>query len=316
MTAADRHAAARRARPGRRFLRASFALALGLVLLAWTTGALARTELFSPRRRANLERFLTEEALPAEVRDAGPGERLGAFLDWLGPRLVGRNLDAALDTLMLAVVAATLAAALGALLAPLAARVRAASERGGRGPRRRLARWTSRAARLLCAGMRAVPEYVLAFLLGALLPSPAWATILALTLHNGGILGRLFGETVENLDPRAGDALTALGASRLQRYAAAEAPEALPRFLSFGLYRFESCVRETVALGMLGFVSLGHWIVQERAAGRYDEVLVLVALGGAIVLAADVLSWWLRSLLRRRARSGAAVARAREGAPR
>lgn len=315
MSAARRHAAARGAGPRHLFLRASAAVALLLAVLSWTTGSLAGGDLFSARRRSNLERFLTEEALPAEVRDAEPGRRLGAFLEWLGPRLTGRNMEAALDTLMLAVVAATLAAAVGALLAPIAARTPAPPGPGGG-----LARVAGRAARWTCAGMRAVPEYVLAFLLGALLPSPAWATVIALTIHNGGILGRLYGESVENLDPRAGAALTGAGASRLQRYWAAEAPEALPRFLSYGLYRYESCVRETVVLGMLGFVSLGHWIVQERAAGRYDEVLVLVALGAAIVVAADVLSWWLRARLRRAAhravvRRGSAPP-AIQGAPR
>ncbi|MEM9380894.1 MAG: ABC transporter permease subunit, partial [Planctomycetota bacterium] len=181
-------------------------------------------------------------------------------------------------------------AAAGLALAPLTAR------RGGRGPLGRLA---SRGARLACVLLRAVPEYVLAFLLGALVPSPAWACVLALAVHNGGILGRLYGETVENLDPRPARAWRGLGARPSVTFALAEVPTALPRLLTYFFYRFETCVRESTVLGMLGFVSLGHWIVQERAAGRYDEVLVLVGLGAAIVLAADLVSWALRTLVRR-----------------
>ena len=62
--------------------------------------------------------------------------------------------------------------------------------------------------------------------------------------------------------------------------------------------RFETCVRESTVLGALGFVSLGHWIVQERAAGRYDEVLLLVAMGSALVVAADLTSWAIRRWVR------------------
>ena len=141
----------------------------------------------------------------------------------------------------------------------------------------------------------------MAFLFGALVPDPAWACVLALAIHNGGILGRLYGETIENIDPRPAQAWRGLGAGASTTYALAQVPTALPRLLTYFFYRFETCVRESTVLGMLGFVSLGHWIVLERAAGRYDEVLVLVGLGAVIVLASDLLSWALRTLVRRAA---------------
>jgi ABC-type nitrate/sulfonate/bicarbonate transport system permease component len=52
---------------------------------------------------------------------------------------------------------------------------------------------------------------------------------------------------------------------------------------------------------MLGVVSLGYWIQDARAKLYYDEMLLLVAVGAAIVLAADAAS----ALARRHVRGGA-----------
>ncbi len=54
-------------------------------------------------------------------------------------------------------------------------------------------------------------------------------------------------------------------------------PLALPRFLLYFFYRFESCIREATVLGMLGTVSLGYWIQDARGRQSYDEMLLLVA---------------------------------------
>ena len=60
---------------------------------------------------------------------------------------------------------------------------------------------------------RAVPEYLWAFLLVESLGYTALPAVLALALHNAGILGRLGAETVENMPPAPARALAAAGAS-------------------------------------------------------------------------------------------------------
>ena len=69
-------------------------------------------------------------------------------------------------------------------------------------------------------------EYILAFLWVAVLPGSAWPAVLALAMHNGGILGRLFGETLENLERRPLQALRTLGGSRGQITGLAAVPVA------------------------------------------------------------------------------------------
>ena len=149
--------------------------------------------------------------------------------------------------------------------------------------------------------LRSIPEYVWAFLLLAMLGPNAWPAVLALALHNAGILGKLGAEVVENLEPAPLAALRGLGATRSQIVLLGILPMVLPRFLLFFFYRWETCVREATVLGMLGIVSLGYWIVDARARNHYDEMVFLVLIGAGIVLVGDLVSALARELVRRAA---------------
>ena len=67
----------------------------------------------------------------------------------------------------------------------------------------------------------------------------------------------------------------------------------------YGFYRWETCVREATVLGMLGIVSLGYWIQDARARTHYDDMLLYVLLGSALVVAGDIVSALARSSVRR-----------------
>jgi phosphonate transport system permease protein len=272
-----------------------------LLGLPFGSGEIATGELFSARRRANLERFLTEEALPAPLRESGFS--WSGLFEWAGTILADHGWSAMLATLWISILAAVLAAAAATVLAPLAARTLATRDpyqlcgddcRHGLGWRT-----LTSVTRLFLVALRAIPEYVWAFLLLAMLGPSAWPVVLALAIHNAGILGRLGADTIENLDAAPLRALRMVGASRRQLVSVAVLPLALPRLLLYFFYRFETCVREATVLGMLGVVSLGYWIQDARARHRYDEMLLLVALGAGIVIASDVLSTLARASARR-----------------
>ena len=263
------------------------------------------TELFSARRGANLRRFLEQDAMPFPLRESGFS--LGGFADWAWDLVRDPGFEAALATLWISVLAIVLAALFALLAMPLAARTIATSDPFlQRGPLPPECRWRELPWRVLVTGMRglfvflrAIPEYVWAFLLVGMLGPSAWPAVLALAIHNGGILGRLDAETVENLEARPLRSLRMLGASRRQLGAVALLPLALPRLLLYFFYRFETCVREATVLGMLGVVSLGYYIHEARGRQFYDEMLLLVALGVCIVLAGDLLSYAARGWVRR-----------------
>lgn len=295
--------ALRRARPRSRVVRAS-ALVLGaLALYSWTSGEIATAEFFSARRFENLTRFVSHELSPHALQ--GTDASLGDYLAWGRERWNEHGAQAVLATLQISIVAILLAGLFSWLFAPLIARNVTTVTPFGDGPRSgsrlsRLGYMTLRScARALTILMRAVPEYILAFLLLAVLgPQTAWPAIVALAIHNGGILARLSGETIENLEPAPLQAMASLGARRGNVVLFGVFPLALGRFLLYFFYRFETCVREATVLGMLGVVSLGYWIQDARTRQFYDEMVFLVCLGVLLVFAADLASALARRFLR------------------
>lgn len=294
-----------RNRPRSLFARWSAAAFAALTVVVWWSPALRPGDFFSERRLGNLRRFLGELLpYPLQTADHDLGTALRIAWAWTLELLADRGIEAAATSLALSVAAIVLAGAGALAFALVAARTVAGPEPflpepHPPGPARRwawrLVTFVSRAALVL---LRSLPEYVLAFLLLAIFGPGTWPLVLALAIHNLGILGKLDAEVVENLDPAPMTALRGLGAGRLQIAATALFPLSLPRLLLFFFYRWESCVREATVLGMLGVVSLGYWIVDSRARNHYDEMFFFVVLGAALVLLGDLVSAVARSVVR------------------
>ena len=285
------------------FLRVSAAAVVLLVAGSWLRSDFSPRDALTPRRVANLSRFLHEVVpYPLRATDAGAG----AGWSWAADLLAARGWDAARQTLAMSVAAIVLAGAMGLVMSMPAARNVASPEPfstpGPSGPVVRVG-WSMLvgATRLVLAFARAVPEYVWAFLLLAMLGQQAWPAVLALALHNAGILGRLGAEVVENVEPGVPRALRGLGGTRLQVAAVGVLPLVLPRFLLYFFYRWETCVREATVLGLLGFTSLGYWVADARARDRYDEMMLFILLGAGLVLLGDVVSAVTRGFVRRAA---------------
>lgn len=114
------------------------------------------------------------------------------------------------------------------------------------------------------------------------IPAPVWALAMlyvlfpgvlpgaiALALHNMGILGRLQAEVIENLDTGPLDSLATQGAPPALIFAYGILPLTLPRFLAYGFYRWEVCLRETVIVGWVGAGGLGYWVMEQISSFDY-----------------------------------------------
>ncbi|NNE44826.1 MAG: ABC transporter permease subunit [Gemmatimonadetes bacterium] len=290
----------KRQRPRRPLVTGSILFLGGLCAAPWIRGTLAADPLWTDRTATNLQRFLTEiRPYPLQGRPWDPE----IYAAWLAGTFGDTWLPALGSTLALSVAAVLVAAVLGGLLAPLAARNLARprpfeSRRptGAAAVGWRLVRTGTNA--VLIFG-RAVPEYVWAFLFLSMLGVGPWPAVLALGIHNAGILGRLNAEVIENMEPSAPRALAGLGAGRGAIAVLAALPRNLGRLLLYFFYRWETCVREATVLGLLGFTSIGWYIQDARAGVRYDEMVHYVALGAGLVLLGDVVSGAVRRAVRR-----------------
>ena len=279
-------------RPKNHLVRLSLLAMIALIAGTWIFGNFVETE--NTNRLTNVERFLNElRPYPLQDRNFD----LSVALSWSSDLIDEKGWEAMSTTLAISVAAIVLAGIWGTLLALPAARNITAGFTYD--PPKLLWILIVGTTRLVLIFLRAIPEYVWAFLLLALLGPTAWPAVLALALHNSGIIGKLSAEVIEDLPREQLRSLTSIGASRLQIIMAAVAPAALPRLLLFFFYRWETCVREATVLGMLGIVSLGFWIQDARARNFYDEMFFLILLGAFIVMIGDVVSTLVRAYVRR-----------------
>lgn len=302
MTRAQTIAQLQAQRPRRRFVIWSVR-AFGVLLLAsWVLGDFRITEWLTDHRWQNTQRFMSD-LRPWPLHDTAWNWQT-AF-GWAAGLWSEHGADAFWSTLSVSLVAMVLAAAIAVILSLGAARNFACPQPFVR-EAQPAARWIIAGwrlgvwiTRLILVFARAIPEYVWAFLFLAMLGPTAWPMILALALHNAGILGKLTAEIIENTDNRAPSALRTLGARRLQVALGAIFPLTVSRFLLLFFYRWETCIREATILGMLGMGSLGFWIVDARARQHLDEMLYYILLGVLLVLLGDVVSALSRWALRR-----------------
>lgn len=291
-----------RGRPRSLFLRLTAAAMAAIVAVSWWSGDFGLDALVSERRLRNLRRFLAElRPHPLQGHDFD----LAVAWHWARDLLADRGLTAAAATLAISIAAIVLAGILAALLCLPAARNFATPEPFVGALRRpalaRTAWWKALegGSRSILIFARAVPEYIWAFLLLILFGPTAWPAVLALAIHNAGILGKLASEVVEDLDRGPLAALRAAGATRGQIAVSAIVPLVFNRTLLFFFYRWETCVRDATILGLLGIVSLGYWIQDARARNHYDEMLFLVLVGAVLVIISDIVSAVARESVRR-----------------
>lgn len=143
---------------------------------------------------------------------------------------------------------------------------------------------------------RGVPELLWAMLLVFVFTPGILPGAIALGIHNSGILGKLASEVVEGLDPGPLRALRSTGSGRLQMLLYGVLPEALPRFLTYSLYRWEVIIRTTIVVGFVAAGGLGMEFRLSMSYFHYTDVALLLLWYLGLVLAVDLAAAGLRRL--------------------
>jgi phosphonate transport system permease protein len=230
---------------------------------------------------SNIVRFLTQDIVPYPLRAAETidGATLAALEDWLGHLLVDQALPGIVNTVLLTMIALVGAGLLTLLFFPLISP-------HFFGP------WRRRGGHLFLVIARSTPEYILAYIFLQLWGPSMIPAILALSLHNGAIIGHLIGRYTEQLRLR-------LDHPRgMNLYAYEILPRVYPQFLAFLFYRWEVILRETAILGILGIQTLGFFVDSAFADIRFDRAVLLIVITAALNIAVDALSRGIRARLR------------------
>jgi phosphonate transport system permease protein len=238
----------------------------------------------------------------AVLWQADNAANMGKFLQGFWPLAHDREFlellgQATLQTLAMATAGLFLALLLAIPASLLASRALSLSalQRGGRPA------WWAQALRWPVRGLlivlRSVPEIVWALLFVRAVGLGPTAGVLAIAITYSGMLGKVYAEIFESVDPRPARALLLAGSGRLAAFVYGTLPSAAGELLSYTVYRWECAIRASVVMGFVGAGGLGQQIdfsLRMFAGGEVASLLLTFLL---LVLLADSLSRLLRGRL-------------------
>lgn len=134
--------------------------------------------------------------------------------------------------------------------------------------------------RLFLNLVRSIPTLIYALIMVSAVGLGPFAGVLALVVGSVGSLGKLFAESFEQIDPNQVAAVRATGAGSIQVFNFAVLPQAFPLLATYALITFESNVRDSTILGIVGAGGVG-FIIQ-----KYASLFQLQRLMGAVIIIA------------------------------
>jgi phosphonate transport system permease protein len=157
--------------------------------------------------------------------------------------------------------------------------------------------WIVQPARRLMDSCRAINEIVFALLFVVAVGLGPFAGVMALFVHNLGVISKLFSEAVEAVDHRPVEGIRATGAVPIQEVVFGIVPQVLPLWSSLTLYRFETNVRSATTLGIVGAGGIGQTLYESIRSFQYGETAAQIILIIVTVMLIDIASAALRKRL-------------------
>jgi len=152
-------------------------------------------------------------------------------------------------------------------------------------------------ARALLSVLRSIPEFVWAFIFVRAVGLGPFPGVLAIGVSYGGILGKVYSEILESVNPRPIEALQATGASKLTIVLYGLLPQAFPNLVAYTLYRWECAIRASAILGFVGAGGIGQQIEISMRMFNFHEILTLIGILALLVAGVDALSARVRKAI-------------------
>jgi phosphonate transport system permease protein len=157
--------------------------------------------------------------------------------------------------------------------------------------------WIVQPIRRLMDASRAINEIVFALLFVVAVGLGPLAGVLAIAVHNVGVIAKLFSEAVESIDPRPVEGIRSTGAGRVQEVIYGIIPQVAPLWSSFILYRFETNVRSATVLGIVGAGGIGYSLYENIRSFQYAQTAAIIIVVVITVMLIDIISARLRKII-------------------
>lgn len=156
----------------------------------------------------------------------------------------------------------------------------------------------AKAGKFICNVLRAFPELVYAIIFVKVVGPGPFAGVLAIGVHQIGMLGKLYTEQMEAMDEHPAEAMRAAGANFWQTLFFARAPQLMPIYSSLSLNHFEIAVRSASTLGLVGAGGIGAPLIFAIQARSWDKVSMILIGVIVTVFVLDLITEIIRKKLR------------------
>jgi phosphonate transport system permease protein len=151
--------------------------------------------------------------------------------------------------------------------------------------------------RLVFTIVRSIDVLIVVIICGVLIGIGTAAGVVGLAFHNVGVLGKLYSEAIEGIDPGPLEAITATGANRFQVIWTAVIPQIVNPYISFTIYRLDANVRLAPILGYVGGGGIGILLFQSIQLLNYGAAGLIIFMIVVTVAAMDFISAQIRRRL-------------------
>ena len=156
--------------------------------------------------------------------------------------------------------------------------------------------WVTWPMRLFIALCRAFHQVIIAILFVKAVGFGALAGILALTVASIGFVAKLFAEAIEEISLKQVEAIRATGASFANVIAYGVMPQVLTRFVGFATYQFDSNIRNSTMVGIVGAGGIGGTMFAAFQKFDYDYLLTILIAIIALIMLSEALQNWIKKL--------------------
>lgn len=164
------------------------------------------------------------------------------------------------------------------------------------GARNMMPAWVSWPARSLVALCRALHPVIVAILFVKAVGFGALAGILALTVASIGFIGKLFTEAIEEISLKQVEAVRASGASFANVIIFGVLPQVFARFIGFATYQFDSNLRNSTMVGIVGAGGVGGTLFSAFQRFDYDFVSAILLTLIAIIMLGEIIAGFVRAV--------------------
>jgi len=159
-------------------------------------------------------------------------------------------------------------------------------------------RYLSFGTRIGVLGLRGIPELIIAVIFVSAMGLGPVPGTLALSVTVAVFASKLFADSLEEINPAPREAVSAVGASKVQEFFSAVVPQFISPFVSNFFYLLDVFFRSSTVLGIVGGGGIGYLLIQSIRVYQFKLTMAIVLSVYLIVLVIEWLGIGMRRLFK------------------